>query len=283
MAQFTNQATLSYNGNTINSNTVTGNILEVLSVTKTAIADNYTANDDVTYVISITNTGSTPITNVTVSDDLGAYSFGEGTLYPLDYTENSVQYYQNGVLQATITPTGVEPLTFSGITIPANGNAMLIYEARVNEFAPLSSASTITNTVTVNDGSVQTPLVAQETINTLDEPELSITKFLTPQTVTENGSITYTFIIQNTGNTAAVATDNVIISDTFDPILSDIIVTYNGEAWAAGNYTYNETTGEFTTAIGAVVVPAATYTQDPEKGNFIITPGVTTITITGIV
>lgn len=283
MALFTNQATLSYNGNTINSNTVTGNILEVLSVTKTAIADNYTANDDVTYVISITNTGGAPITNVTVSDDLGAYPFGEGTLYPLDYTENSVQYYQNGVLQATITPVGVEPLTFSGITIPANGNAMLIYEARVNEFAPLSAASTITNTVTVNGGGVQTPLVAQETINTLDEPELSITKFLTPQTVTENGSITYTFVIQNTGNTAAVATDNVIISDTFDPVLSDITATYDGEPWPAGNYTYNETTGEFITSAGAIVVPAATYTQDPENGNFIITPGVTTITITGII
>ena len=34
MASFTNFATLSYNGGTTNSNTVTGELLEVLTVTK---------------------------------------------------------------------------------------------------------------------------------------------------------------------------------------------------------------------------------------------------------
>ena len=37
MAVFTNQATLTYNGNVINSNITTGEILEVLSATKTAV------------------------------------------------------------------------------------------------------------------------------------------------------------------------------------------------------------------------------------------------------
>lgn len=37
MASFTNFATLSYNGGTTNSNTVTGELLEALTVTKTAV------------------------------------------------------------------------------------------------------------------------------------------------------------------------------------------------------------------------------------------------------
>ena len=40
MATFTNQATLRYNGNIVNSNITTGELLEVLSATKTAVLDN---------------------------------------------------------------------------------------------------------------------------------------------------------------------------------------------------------------------------------------------------
>ena len=104
---------------------------------------------------------------------------------------------------------------------------------------------------------------------------------MSPQTVSECSQIAYTFIIQNTGNTAAVATDNVIVSDIFTPALSDLTVTIDGEPSTA--YTYNEETGEFETNIGAITVPAATFTQDSENGNWIITPGVTVITVTGTI
>ena len=43
MASFNNFATLSYNGGTTNSNTVTGEILDILSATKSAVMDDYTA------------------------------------------------------------------------------------------------------------------------------------------------------------------------------------------------------------------------------------------------
>ena len=72
MAQFTNQAQLSYNGSVINSNVAVGEILEVLSAAKTAVLGDYTRGDDVTYVISAVNAGATPITGLTVTDNLGA-------------------------------------------------------------------------------------------------------------------------------------------------------------------------------------------------------------------
>lgn len=105
-----------------------------------------------------------------------------------------------------------------------------------------------------------------------------------PTTITENGRLTYTFVIQNSGNTAAVAADNVIVTDTFNPILKNISVTFNGNAWTEQtNYTYSETTGEFATVAGQVTVPAATYTQDAASGEWIVEPGVSVITITGTV
>ena len=47
------------------------------------------------------------------------------------------------------------------------------------------------------------------------------------------------------------------------------------------DYTYNETTGEFATVQSRITVPAATYEQDAETGAWIITPGVSTLVITG--
>ena len=44
MAQFTNQAQLSYNDSVTNSNIAVGELLEVLSATKTAVIDEYVNN-----------------------------------------------------------------------------------------------------------------------------------------------------------------------------------------------------------------------------------------------
>ena len=95
--------------------------------------------------------------------------------------------------------------------------------------------------------------------------------------------MTYTFTIQNTGNTEAVATDNVVITDVFDPILTDITVTLNGAILPAASYSYDDTTGVFSTNPGVITVPAATYTQDPVTGEIVITPGITVVTVTGTV
>lgn len=285
MATFFNQATLSYNGNVTNSNIVSGEFLEVLSATKTAVSDDYVANDDVTYVISLVNSGTTNFTGLTLRDNLGAYSFGDETLVPLDYSAGSVRYYINGVLQAAPTVTTDEDeLVISGINVPAGGNAMIIYEVQANQFAPLGVNGSITNEVTVTGGGISTDITAEETITTEDRAVLTISKSLSPTTVAENGQLTYTFVIQNSGNTPAVATDDVTVTDTFDPILSNITVTFNGEVWTEGvQYTYNEATGEFATIPSQITVPAATYTQDPDTGVWITNPGVAVLTVTGTI
>lgn len=283
MPIFTNFATLSYSGGITNSNTVTGQLLETLAATKIAVMDDYVARDDVTYVISIINSGTTPFTDLTVRDDLGGYDFEGTTVYPLAYVEGSVHLYVNGVLQPDPVVEAGPPLTISGINVPAGGNAMLIYETEVTAFAPLDAEATIVNTATITGGGISTPIVASETIGTEDRADLTVSKALSPEVVTENGQLTYTFVIANAGNTPAVATDDVILTDTFDPILNPITVVFNGVTWVEGvNYTYDETTGEFATLPGQITVPAATYTQNGD-GTWTVTPGTAVLTVTGTV
>ena len=284
MAQFTNRAQLSYNNEIVNSNVTTGEIVEVLSAAKVAVRDTYGTDGDVTYVVSAVNSGTTPITGVTVSDDLGAYPFGTTTLYPLTYEENAVRLYINGVLQPAPTVTAGPPVVFSGITIPAGGDMVLVYEAQVNSFAPQGAGDTIVNTATVTANGISAPVTASATITTVNEPLLTITKSVSPTTVAENGTITYTFLIQNYGNEEAAATANVTVTDTFDPVLEGITVTLNGTPLAESTgYTYTETSGQFATVPSVITVPAATYAQDPVSGEWTTTPGTAVLTVSGTI
>lgn len=280
MAQFTNRAQLRYNDQVMNSNVAVGEVLDVLSATKTAVVNTYSRNGRVTYVISVINSGTTDVTSRTISDNLGAYEFSGATLVPLTYIDNSVRYYVNGVLQPAPTVTAGNGLTISGITIPAGGNATVIYEANINNFAPLGTADFITNTATIT-GTGANAVTASTTINTNDEPELSITKSISPVPVNANGRVTYTLTLQNYGNTAVALNDSAVVTDTFNPLLTNIAVNFNGTTWApTTNYTYDETSGVFSTVAGQITVPAATYTQNAD-GSFSVTPGVSTLTITG--
>ena len=285
MAAFYNQATLSFNGNVLSSNITAGEIIGVVSASKDATIANYSPDSQNVYIINIVNSGSAPLSDLTVTDDLGAYTFGEDsqTVTPLTYIDGSVNYYVNGVEQPAPIVTAASPLTLTGISIPAGGNAAIVYAARTNQYAPYGEGASITNTATISGDSMTTVTESAET-TPLTEPVLAISKSLSPTTVEENGTVTYTFIIQNSGSTAAAAEDNIIFSDTFTPVLNDLTATFNGVQWTESTqYTYDDVTGLFTTASGQITVPAATYTQDETTGAWSVQPGVSTLVITGTI
>ncbi len=285
MAQFTNQASVSYNGITVNSNIVTGEVTQVLSVWKEATTNDYQPNEILTYVVGIQNSGTTDYTGLTITDDLGAYTFGTGTVVPLTYEGDPILYTVNGQIQPTPAAVAGPPLVISGINVPAGGNATIVYRVRTNEFAPLSIGDAIDNTVTVTGGGLSEAITDSKSVTATAEPNLSIFKELTPTTIVENGQILYTFTIQNSSPVEADAGDNIVISDTFNPRLeAPITVTLNGAVIPeTGNYNYNAATGLFTTVAGSITVPAATVTQDPVTGAYSITPGVTVVTVSGTI
>ena len=284
MAIFSNQATLTYNGNTTNSNIAYGEILDVLAVTKTAIQGTYTPGEPVTYVVTLRNTGAATLSGLTVTDDLGGYAFGGGTVYPLTYEAGSAALFVDGVPQPAPAVTSAPPLVFGPISVPGNADAVLVYQARANAFAEPAAGGTIDNTVTVTGDGLSAPITATATVTVQAEPMLTVTKSISPAQVVDNDRVTYTFVIQNTGNEAVVATDNAAITDTFDPVLTALAVTFNGVSWTQGTqYDYDPATGLFTTLPGQIVVPAATYTQDPVTGAYTVTPGVATLVVTGTI
>ena len=284
MAIFSNQATLTYNGSSTNSNIAYGEILDVLAATKTAIEGSYTPGQLVTYAVTLRNTGTAPLPGLIVTDDLGGYLFNGTTVYPLTYEAGSAALLANGVPQAAPTVAAGPPLVFSGITGPAGGEVVLVYQARANAYANPTAEGSILNTVTVTGDGLSAPVIATETVIAATAPQLTISKSITPAQVVDNERVTYTFVIQNSGNQPVVATDNAAITDTFNPILTALAVTFEGTPWTQGvQYNYNEATGVFATVPGQILVPAATYTQDPVTGAYTVTPGIATLTVTGTI
>lgn len=282
MAVFYNQATLSYRGGVLNSNRTTGELTEAATIAKTAVSGSYMPGDTVTYTLSIVNENAADLT-ATVSDDLGGYLYNGATVYPLAYTEGSLQCFVNGTLldPASLTVTPGPPLSVEGLTVPAGGSAVLVYQATVTDYAPLGADASITNTATLTG--TASPLTATAEIPMESGPALSLIKSMNPQTLASGEQVTYTFLLQNAGPAAADAAEAISVADTFDPLLADLTAALNGAALTANtDYTYNAVTGAFATTAGRITVPAATYAQD-STGAWSTVPGTATLTVTGTI
>lgn len=282
MATFYNQASLNVGGRVTNSNVTEGEVSTQVAITKAALTTDYGPDDNIVYMITIVNNGASLADNITLTDNLGAFTIAENEIVPLTYVDDTVKYYINGLIQPTPTVTEGVPLTISGITVPAGAVATIIYEARANEFAPRGENAYIRNTVTGSGENVCEDLTATVDVPARVESNLTIAKAICPDSLTCGDTVTYTIIIQNTGNAAVVATDNLTVTDIFNPALNNINVQLNGSQLTEGtDYEYNEDTGEFTTTNGTVTVPAATFTRDGTTGVITTTPGVAVLTITG--
>ena len=91
MLTFTNQAALSYRNRVRYSNLTTGQIADALTVAKESLTAAYGPEDDITSVVRLANNGTAALTDLTITDDLGGYTFDGTTVYPLAYAENSLR------------------------------------------------------------------------------------------------------------------------------------------------------------------------------------------------
>lgn len=283
----TNQALLQFSYGattaTASSNIATTVIQGPLSASKSVLESSYQAGSDLTYLITLTNSGAAALSPVTIVDDCGAYAVSPTlSVAPLFYTDPA-QLYINGVFSANLTPApGINSITFTIPSIPANSNAMLIYKAHVDDFAPLAVGSSITNTATVSATGLSESVVVTASVNVADYADVSIIKSLTPNPITDGSTLTSTFTIYNYGNTAAT---DVVLRDTFSPVPDPITVTVNGAVLAATDFSYAN--GLLTLpAAGsayALSVPAASFVQNPATGVFSTNPGTVVITVSGVI
>ena len=287
MATIENFATVSYTSGgvatTATSNTAEIELTSSVALTKETLGDTYTSDSDITYILSVRNTSSSPITNITVTDDLGTFLFGTLELTPLTYTGPAILLI-NGIdstASLTVDSSTAGTLVFTIPTLAAGAVANIIYKSVPNEFAPLGANASITNTATLAADAGCADAEASATVQTLDAAALTVVKQMSPNPVVCGDTVTYTITLYNYGNIPA---EDVRLTDTFSPAPTDITVTRNGVAVPATDYTYAD--GVLTVPAltsDADTVPAATFTRNTETGEVTVSPGIVEYVVTGTI
>lgn len=287
MATIENFATVSYTSGGV-TETKVSNLAEIglesaISFTKTTLGETYGEDEVVTYILSMTNTSTSAITNVSITDDLGTFVFGTLELTPLTYAPPALLLIdgQDVSAQLTVDTATAGSLVFSFPTLPAGATANIVYRAAVNEYAPLDVNASVTNTATLTSDSDCADGTASATITAVSAANVSVFKQMSPNPVICGDTVTYTIRIYNYGNIAA---ENVVLTDTFNPAPTNITVSRDGTLLPANEYSYVD--GTLTVPAGtttAVSVPAATFVRDATTGIVTVTPGMIEYTITGTI
>ena len=280
----TNQATLNYKYGRTSvstvSNVTSATIGGSFEIEKTSLNSNYRIGQNLTYIVSFNNNGPA-LENITVSDDLGSYQFNNITLTPLNFV-GPAQLFINGVFSENLTPIFIDNgISFFIDNLPTNANAQIIYQAVPNEFADSGCQSEITNTVTAQcECPCNTPATASHTISGECYADVRIAKSICPNPIICGEAVTYVFDISNYGNIPAT---DVVLTDTFTPPLTNLIVTLNGVELSQPDYSYNNGVltipGEDSTL--DLTVPAATSNQNPNTGEYTVIPGKIQIIVKG--
>lgn len=285
MATIENFATVSYTSGGMSA-TKTSNLAQIelnssLSFSKTTLGSTYEEGAPVTYILSVTNSSSSPATNVIITDDLATFTEGALTLTPLSYVSPALLLIggQDATASLTVDDTVAGALTFTISSIPAGATANVVYKALPNDFAPLAVGSTITNSAELTSDSECSDGTATATVTVAEAANVEVVKTMSPNPVVCGEAVTYTIRIYNYGN--ADATD-VVLTDTFSPAPDTISVQRNGVLVETTGYTYTGGTLSVPSTNGDTV-PAATFTRDATTGEISTTPGLVEYVITGII
>lgn len=287
MATIENFATVSYTSGGV-SETKISNLAEIglesaVTLSKNALGEVYGENSVVTYIITVSNTSQSTVNNLVITDDLGSFVFGTFEVTPLTYNEPSLLLIngQDSSAQLNVDSASANQVVFSFPTLAAGATANIIYKASTNDYAPLSLGSTIVNTVTLESSSDCAEGSASETISVSEGANVSVFKQMSPNPVVCGDTVTYTVRIYNYGNIPA---ENVTLTDNFDPAPTNITVSRDGVLLEGTAYSYVNGTLSVPAGGGEnVTVPAATFTNDPQTGAVIVTPGLVEYVITGTI
>lgn len=276
-----NSATLTYNSGdntgSAASNVVSTSLLDSFSLTaeKNTANDSFRPAENITYLVTVTNTGTQPLFDVEITDNLG----GAGTVY-LAYVANSALVVDGSQVTA-VTPTSTNPLVIPLVNALQSGESVtVIYVAQVVATID-DTVDEITNTATASarqqngTGTVVTSEPTSVTITREDFAQIDIVKSVDKAVISSGDTLTYTFTIENSGNIPAT---NVVITDTLPEgfVITSIESEVDGvtTVYDATDYTVDENN----TLILPVGEETITVPARDENGN-----GTVIITITGTV
>ncbi len=233
-----------------------------LNAEKTSNNSAWRPSENLTYNIRVSNDGTDPLFGVSIQDNLGG-----GTTNSLIYVAESARMLRNDTL-STITPTSTSPLT---LVIPDTlepGEVIIFtYVARVRADIA-TDINEITNEVTVvghetsTTGTTVTVSPSPTlTIPKADYADVRITKSVDKDNVSVGDALTYTFLLENSGNIEAT---NIVINDNLPTnfTITGITSLTNGvtTTFETTDYSLNEQNKLIlpTSTIKTISVPAST-------------------------
>lgn len=175
-----------------NTSTASGTVrTEVdLDVAKTATPLNVSAGDTTTFAITVTNSGLSDATNVTVSDVLPAGLTLDGT-----------------VTASAGSCSGTTTISCSLATLAPGDTLTISIPVRVDA---AQAAGPITNTASIGaEGQAPAPATAQ--LNVTRSADLALSKTVTPSALTAGQNATWNLAVANNGPSEAT---DVVITDT---------------------------------------------------------------------
>lgn len=282
-----NQAQLSFaydeTTGTAVSNIATITMLDPLGVSKSALGPEYRLEEELTYIFTLENNSTSPLTGIQVLDDLGSYLVGGLLLVtPLTYV-GPTYLYIDGEYSSELTPVvTAHSVSFAVASLAAGETATIVYKALVNEFAPGAPGSTIENTAAITAVSMTGSLEASAIVTVESYVDVQIVKSMYPDPVTEGELLTYHFDIYNYGNTAAT---DVVLTDTFSPAPAAISISVDGVPIDPTQFDYLAGVLTLPNALAtlSITIPAADFVQDPVTGVYTVNPGIVSITVSGAV
>lgn len=287
MAIIENFATVRYTSGGVEE-TAVSNLAEItlessVTLTKRSLEETYEDGSMLTYVLTVQNTSGAPLTGVRIEDDLGTFAFGTTELTPLTYGGDALLLIngQDATAQLTVDASTPSTLVFTIPSLAAGAVANVVYNAQLNEFAPLEQGASVVNNATLSADAECASGSATATVTAENGASVTVFKQMSPNPAVCGDTLTYTIRVYNYGNAPA---ENVRISDAFDPAPANIAVFRNGVAVPATDFTYEAgvLTVPAETSDGDTV-PAATFTRDPNTGVVTVTPGVVEYTVTGTI
>ena len=231
--------------------------VESFTVAKSASVISATEGQQVTYTITVTNTGTTTYTAgnpATFTDSLG------GALDDATYNNDA----SGGATYSAPT------LSWSG-TLAVGATKVITYSVTVK--APDTGDHILKNTVTPTGagGTCATPAAC--TTNT-PIAAYTVTKTASPLTTIPGGTVVYTVTVKNTGMVAYTAGSPASFTDNLTGVLDD--ATYNGDASAGGTYAAPTVSWSGALPVGAVqTVTYSVTVNTPDAGDHVLTNAVT--------